>query len=121
MAWRAGWKPDFVCDPLGTAVVSRSGREEGERLSSQRPRVRVKDRQFATVVFGRWTSCWCSKNKSRRNLFSALAESVFLKRRSSFLRFDFHLLRGERSGGILRCMDIVGMGNLGIAKSWWAW
>jgi hypothetical protein len=55
----ARWlETDFVCDRWGRRWFPE-WREEGERLSSQRPRVRVKDRR------------WCSKSQSRRNCFCA--------------------------------------------------
>jgi hypothetical protein len=73
----ARWlETDFVCDRSGGRWLPE-WREEAERLSSQRPRVRVKDRQlrqwYAGPVGG-------APEANREGIVSALAESVFVKR-----------------------------------------
>src|SRR5216684_1707242 len=82
----------------GTAVVpgvaggGRAFVQPAAPGPGQRPTV-------ATVVSDAGPVAGAAKT-NREGIVSALAESVFLKRRSSFLRFDFHLFRGERSAGI---------------------
>src|SRR6516225_10094599 len=47
MAWRAGLRPNFVCDRCGRRWLA-AWRDDGERLASRTPRVRVELRQLKT-------------------------------------------------------------------------
>jgi hypothetical protein len=63
----ARWlETDFVCDRWGRRWFPE--REEGERFPARSPGCGSKTASCDSGI-GRWTSCWCSKNKSRRNCF----------------------------------------------------
>jgi transposase len=90
----ARWlETDFVCDRWGRRWLPE-WREEGERLSSQRPRVRVKDRQLRQW-YGTLDQLWGHKKQIEkelflrlRNLFSLNVDLVFYDLTSTY--FEGH-------------------------------
>jgi len=115
----ARWlETDFVCDRWGRRWFPE-WREEGERLSSQRPRVRVKDRQLRQWYRTLDQLLVQQKQIEKelflrlRNLFSLNVDLVFYDLTSTYFEGNgpvgFALHGHSRDG------------NHGIAKSWWAW